>query len=207
MTYQSKWLQVPGFLKLTLASTVVAGLLAFATPAHAVTYNDVDFDGPVTDTHIVGSFGVGDTLISHRSWDDAFAGDSVDITYVFTASGDSSTSSTATSLNPNPPAQGDFGIANLILTWANGGGAILSSQQFTDANGVLDTSLILTQVLSDTKNFTLQLTGTLLDAGGGFIVRVEAIPLPAGLLLFLSGLAGIGFLGRYKARRQEPAVA
>jgi hypothetical protein len=33
------------------------------------------------------------------------------------------------------------------------------------------------------------------------------IPLPAGLLLFLSGLAGVGFLGRYKARRRETAAA
>lgn len=33
------------------------------------------------------------------------------------------------------------------------------------------------------------------------------IPLPAGLLLFLSGLAGIGFLGRYRAKRNEPVAA
>ena len=206
MTYQSKWLRVETSVKLALASAVVAGLAAFATPAHAVTINDTDSNGLVADVLNVGSFGIGDFLISHRSWDAAFAGDILDITYVFTASGDSSTRSTATALNPDPPAQGSFGIANLILTWADGGG-ILSSQMFTDANGVLDTSLILTQVLTDTKNFTLQLTGTLLNGGGGYIVRVEAIPLPAGLLLFLSGLAGIGFLGRYKARRQEPAVA
>jgi hypothetical protein len=205
MSYQSEWIQVPGFLKLALASAVLTGLVAFATPVHAVTINDNDSNGLVADVLNVGAFGIGDFLISHRSWDDTFAGDILDITYIFTASGDSSTRSTATALNPNPPAQGNFGIANLILTWADGGG-ILSSQQFTDANGVLDTSLILTQVLTDTKNFTLQLTGTLLNAGGGFIVRVEAIPLPAGLLLFLSGLAGIGFLGRYKARRHEPAV-
>jgi len=206
MTYQSKWRCVFGSLKLALASAVLAGLVAFATPVHAVTINDNDSDGVTTDIFNVGNFGIGDTLISHRSWESGFAGDSLDISYVFTASGDSSSRSTATSLNPNPPAQGNFGIANLILTWADGGG-ILSSQQFTDANGVLDTTVILAQLLTNTKNFTLQLTGTLLDAGGGFIVRVEAIPLPAGLLLFLSGHAGIGFLGRYKARRRESAVA
>lgn len=33
-----------------------------------------------------------------------------------------------------------------------------------------------------------------------------AIPLPAGLVLFLSGLAGIGVLGRYKAMRPEQAI-
>lgn len=32
------------------------------------------------------------------------------------------------------------------------------------------------------------------------------IPLPAGFVLFLSGLAGVGFLGRYKAKRRELAI-
>jgi hypothetical protein len=32
------------------------------------------------------------------------------------------------------------------------------------------------------------------------------VPLPAGLLLFLTGLAGVGFLGRYKAKRREPEL-
>jgi hypothetical protein len=49
-------------------------------------------------------------------------------------------------------------------------------------------------------------------AGGGandsdqFLNNPAPIPLPAGLLLFLSGLVGIGFLGRYKAKRSEPAA-
>lgn len=49
-------------------------------------------------------------------------------------------------------------------------------------------------------------TGT--GAGPDIDFRIEAtsvVPLPAGLLLFLTGLAGVGFLGRYKARRGEPA--
>ena len=208
MTYQSKGLLAFGSMKLALASAVVAGLVAFAIPAHAVTYIDGGPNEPVDINVNVGSFGVGDSLISNRSWDATFGGDTLDITYTFTASGDPTTNSTATSLNPDPtvPGQGNFGIANLVLTWADGSGT-LNSLQFTDANGVLDTSLVLAQVLSNTKVFTLNLTGTLLDQGAGLIVRVEAIPLPAGLLLFLSGLAGIGFLGRYKARRQEPAAA
>lgn len=35
---------------------------------------------------------------------------------------------------------------------------------------------------------------------------INPIPLPAGLVLFLSGLAGVGFLGRYKAKRRELAA-
>lgn len=203
MTYQSKWLQVKASLKLAFAGAVVAGLVAVAPPAHAITI-DEDVD--------VGSFGVGDVYIDDRSWNSTFGNDILDITYNFTASGDSSTNSTATSLNPDPTieVQSGYGIANLILTWLDGAGDILSQQQFTNANGVLNTSVALTQVLTNTKNFSLQLTGTLLEQGGGYITRVSAvapIPLPAGLLLFLSGLAGVGFLGRYKAKRHEPAVA
>jgi hypothetical protein len=40
-----------------------------------------------------------------------------------------------------------------------------------------------------------------------FNIEASVVPLPAGLLLFLSGLFGIGFLGRYKVRRGEPAAA
>jgi hypothetical protein len=40
-----------------------------------------------------------------------------------------------------------------------------------------------------------------------FYDTLNPIPLPAGLLLFLSGLAGIGVLGRYKAKRQDAAIA
>lgn len=36
---------------------------------------------------------------------------------------------------------------------------------------------------------------------------INPVPLPAGLVLFLSGLAGVGFLGRFKAKRSEPATA
>lgn len=40
-----------------------------------------------------------------------------------------------------------------------------------------------------------------------FVNSPTPIPLPTGLVLFLSGLAGIGFLGRYKARRRELAAS
>jgi hypothetical protein len=45
------------------------------------------------------------------------------------------------------------------------------------------------------------------DDSAQYLNNPTPIPLPAGLVLFLSGLAGIGFLGRYKARRRETAAA
>ena len=193
--------------KLALSIAVIAGFMAFSGLGHAATVIDLDGNGPTTDSVAVGLFGSGDVLLSNRIWDDGFAGDSLLITYFFTADGDVPTFSTATALNPNPTTQGDFGIANLVLSWFDSADNPLNSQQFTDANGVLDTSAILSQLFADGQNFTLKLTGTLLGEGGGYQLRVEAIPLPAGLLLFLSGLGGIGVLGRYKARRRVPATA
>lgn len=35
---------------------------------------------------------------------------------------------------------------------------------------------------------------------------IDSVPLPAGILLFLTGLAGAGFLGRYRARQAETAI-
>ena len=69
---------------------------------------------------------------------------------------------------------------------------------------------------NDTILLTIAWTGAqnILDQNGvrqgpiiDFLVEASVVPLPAGLVLFLSGLAGIGFLGRYKAKRRDPAIA
>ena len=53
----------------------------------------------------------------------------------------------------------------------------------------------------------VQAIGTSGDSDGFINNALDPVPLPAGLLLFLSGLAGIGFLGRYKSKRSEAATA
>jgi hypothetical protein len=50
--------------------------------------------------------------------------------------------------------------------------------------------------------FDGKITGPHID----FLVEASVVPLPAALVLFLSGLAGIGFLGRYNAKRREPEL-
>jgi hypothetical protein len=45
------------------------------------------------------------------------------------------------------------------------------------------------------------------DNDSDSFLNVAPIPLPAGLVLFLSGLVGIGVLGRYKAKRRELTVS
>ncbi len=52
----------------------------------------------------------------------------------------------------------------------------------------------------------VQAIGTSGDSDGFINNPLDPVPLPAGLLLFLSGLAGIGFLGRFKSKQSEPAT-
>jgi hypothetical protein len=75
--------------------------------------------------------------------------------------------------------------------------------------GALTTANILS--LSDHPNNPRYIAAhiqSILNGESGWITGdPQVIPLPAGLLLFLSGLAGIGFLGRYKAKRHQPTAA
>ena len=72
---------------------------------------------------------------------------------------------------------------------------------FTDFNS------IITALMSGDLRIGLHLQALSDGDSETYITNPTPIPLPAGLLLFLSGLAGVGFLGRYKARRHETAAA
>ena len=76
------------------------------------------------------------------------------------------------------------------------------------ATAVSSFDSVITALISGDLRIGLHVQGLLDGASETYInTPPSPIPLPAGLLLFLSGLAGIGFLGRYKAKRSELAAA
>jgi hypothetical protein len=74
--------------------------------------------------------------------------------------------------------------------------------------GVQNFADTIDALLSGALRIGLQVRG-IGDSGDSaqFVNNPTPIPLPAGLVLLLSGLAGVGFLGRYKAKRRETATA
>jgi hypothetical protein len=78
---------------------------------------------------------------------------------------------------------------------------VILAEAFTDFDSVI------AALLSGDLRIGLHVQGLLGGGSQSYISTPTPVPLPAGLLLFLSGLAGVGFLGRYKARRRETAAA
>ena len=72
---------------------------------------------------------------------------------------------------------------------------------------VFDFNSTIAALLSGALRIGFQVQGIGPDGESAqFVNNPTPIPLPAGLVLFLSGLAGIGVLGRYKAKRRELAA-
>jgi hypothetical protein len=78
---------------------------------------------------------------------------------------------------------------------------LILATAFTDFNS------IIAALISGDLRIGLHVQALSDGASETYITNPTPIPLPAGLLLLLSGLAGVGFLGRYKARRRETAAA
>jgi len=99
---------------------------------------------------------------------------------------------------------GSCGNGGVVCGPAEGSGSIGLGGLVADVYGIhFDNMFLVLLYPSGISNFAIE--G--LWAGVSNIYAFNVIPLPAGFLLFLSGLAGIGFLGRYKAKRSAPAEA
>ena len=195
MSCETIWRRLCVGAKLGLGAAVMAGFVALSTPAQAVTIN---------------GFGMAPNSTALLSIGDVFAaevrGDAIDgagsFFLGFTATSNLVTVETNT-LNPLD------GFVDPFIQWntaADGSGTTLASLDGATLNGGGLTTLVLNILAGDTR-YLIVSWADITENLSNWDVRVEAVPLPAGLLLFLSGLAGIGFLGRYKAKRREPAVA
>ena len=197
MTSESTWHRVWMGAKLTLGAAVLAGVVAFSAPAHAVTFADVTLTGGLVLDPAVNSLGFGDKYGINIVCDLDGTSDTQCQGETFLANFKASTDLGALTISTFLLA-GDF--TNGVVEWLVGG-VVVAGKSLTDSGQmILD--------LAAGGEATLRITFDSITSDSAFLsVRVSAVPIPAGLLLFLSGLAGIGFLGRYKAKRNGPAVA
>ena len=169
-------------LKATLAAAAIALTLPFS--AHAIT-----FDGDLLDGDVV-EIGLGDIFIM-----DIF-GDAVDgagsASYGFTATEDLIALNTST-LNP------DVGFAGATVSWtenADGTGVIST---LSTADILADLSISTTILLGETKYLYATWTNVTEDRSNfDFRVVTEPVPVPAGILLMGTALAGFGVMRRRK---------
>lgn len=195
MLYISTWRRVCVGAKLVLSAAAVAGFMAASAPAEAITING--FGMAPNSTTLLS---IGDVFGAEVRGSEADGAGSFFLG--FTATTDLVTVETNT-LNPLD------GFVDPFIQWntaANGSGTTLAFLDSATLTGGGLTTMVLNILAGDTR-YLIVSWADIAENLSNWDVRVEAVPLPAGLLLFLSGLAGIGFLGRYKARRSEPAAA
>ena len=98
---------------------------------------------------------------------------------------------------------GTVGIANLTFNvFRNSNPVAVNTVVLTNGSGVLDASQATFDVSwghGDTIRW--EVSGTVLSAGGSYEVAVNAVPLPASVLMLVAALAGFGFVGRMKKTR------
>lgn len=199
MKRSGKWHSAYMGPKALLAGTIVAGLAAFAAPSHAAT---------ITPDPVTLNIGGGDNLLSlFDTWlinitgQDESGSDSMVLKVVASTALQALTTNTL-----NLPT----GFHDPKIQWNsefNGSGTVFDSLTSAQLNSGMTTTMLVSFMSGEAKYLIAEWEG-IGPGRNNWDIRIEAtaVPLPAGLLLFLSGLAGIGFLGRYKARRRE-AVA
>ena len=86
---------------------------------------------------------------------------------------------------------------NLVMSWVS-----VATGNTLAAIAIVPSSVSLGTTFASPNNLEqfLRITWTGATANAAFDVEVSAVPLPAGLVLLLSGLMGLGFLGRSRAK-------
>lgn len=96
-------------------------------------------------------------------------------------------------------------FANLTFDVVGATQGLLASFQLTDALGniaafVVGNTFSFTGVWDAPQDIALTVSGTTLEDGATYGIRISAVPIPAPIVLFVSALVGLGFLGRRRSK-------
>jgi hypothetical protein len=182
MPHESTWRRASMGAKAGLGVVVVLGATAYSVPGRAVTF--------LGDKSLVGSAAL------------SFAGDR----YLDGSNNISVNDGWTVNLTANDARVGWFGKytlhsdGNLVFDQSDGAGSWKSVVAGEDMD------LATTFAPSAIRYRVYDGSGSLNVDDAGLSTKLSAVmPLSTSLVLLLTGLAGVGFLGRYKVRWRQPA--
>ena len=214
MTRESAWVWTSMGAKLVLGAALVAGVLAFAEPAQASTtsinginrpdlvFND-DNEPPANTT--TNTLFLGDNWSIGLSAED-FGNPEAGSAFLQVIAGEQLNTVAFTVQNPQDNTAG-AAFVGAQIGWDTQSDGLSGSAVFEDIPTLGRVNSTTAILAGEIKHLIWKWDGMVEDFASMITTLSAEVPLPAGLVLFLGGLAGIGFLGRCKAKRREPAVA
>lgn len=198
MTFLSSINRVCVGARFGLGAAIVAGIMAVSGPSHAATITG-------TLAGFQGGAPVIDLLAGPYDFNAGFTGADSAGTFTFNFENTSGSAILLSLVNAT------IGQSNSLF-FTSGVGTTFGALVHNTAEKALDAfslSALLNpgDLISLVFDFGDPVSPNQAGPDIDFNIEASVVPLPAGLLLFLSGLFGIGFLGRFKVRRGEPAAA
>lgn len=218
MTSKSAWHRVVKGAKLGLGAVVVAGVVAFSGSGHAATFTGNLGDPSAEQPGALQAYDGDPTILlpGAYTFGSSYVGGDAGRTLTFNFQNPSDSLMVLTLLNitilqsaGTSDADAQFFTGGVDTFWGLNG--LTQIGDTAEKESALFQNIKTTLAPLEMISLVFTFGDVVAPVGGGtdidFNIAASVVPLPAGLVLFLSGLAGIGFLGRYKAKRREPAVA
>ncbi len=198
MTYLTKLRQISAGARLGLGAAIVTGIMAVSSSGHAATITG-SLAGSESGVPVI------DLLAGPYDFNAGFTGADPAGSFTFNFQNTSGTAIVLSIVNATIGQSNSLFFTDGVQTIF---GALVhnTAEKALDAfslQALLNPGDLISLIFSYGDPVSPNQAGPDID----FNIEASVVPLPAGLLLFLSGLFGIGFLGRYKTRRGKPAAA